>query len=118
MVTAADSGWKPCPATSAPAAPGAPAWSTRIYQDNVHGPQVEQEHGVRSGTLHAPLDLTIRVAGKQHACQGMCGHLIQRGQLHGAEMITPEIAGSRRFCACCVTIEKPGSEFIPRGRAA
>lgn len=84
-----------------------------MYPGNVHGPQVEQEHGARSGTLRAPLDLTIQVAGNQHCCQGNCGHLIQRGQLHGSEAF-----GGRRFCACCVTAEKPDSEFIPQGRAA
>lgn len=120
MTDTAALGWISCPATSAPAPADfdAPVWSRRLYPDNAYGPEIEQRYGVRSGTLRAPMVLTIRVAGKRHACQGLCGHLIQRGQLHGAEMITPEITGSRRFCVCCVTTEKPESEFTPRSAAA
>lgn len=106
-------GWQPCPATTAPAERDAPVWSRRMYPSNLYGPQAEQQYGVRSGTLRAPMDLTVREARKEYCCQGSCGHLIQPGQLHGSSA-----GGERRFCACCVATEKPQSEFTPRSAAA
>jgi len=111
------SGWVSCPSVTAPAPLGTPVWSLRLSERHVwvrdllgRFGDVEGRYGVRGGFLTGPDALVIRVACTERCCQGAgCGHLIQRGQIHGAQMITPEITGSSGYCACCITAEEPGS---------
>lgn len=97
-------GWVPCPAQEAPAPLGAPAWSVRLTERNVTGPDVLARYGVTGGFLTGPEALVTGPATADDVCQGGCGHEIARGQTCGSHMST-------RYCSCCITTTEPASTF-------
>lgn len=100
------SGWVPCPAQDAPAEIGAAAWSKRLTERNIIGPEVLARYGVTGGFLTGPDALVIGAATRDDVCQGLsCGHKIARGQACGASMTS-------RYCCCCVTTTEPASTFL------
>src|SRR5579859_324390 len=100
------SGWVPCPAQDAPAPLGTPAWSVRLTERNVTGPDVLSRYGVTGGFLTGPEALVTGAATADDVCQGIsCGHKIARGQPCGASM-------SSRYCVCCITVTEPASTFL------
>jgi hypothetical protein len=59
-----------------------------------------------------PAGLTVKEAGRAHCCIA-CGHTIARGVLYGAS-----VSGLLHYCTCCVTLDRPETQFIPGKKAA
>lgn len=59
-----------------------------------------------------PAALTVKKAARAHCCIA-CAHDIPSGVWYGAS-----VSGLLHYCGCCVTPDRPETQFIPGRKAA